>query len=67
MTGTCKEWDDNKGYGTIAGDDGVNYFCHFSAVQSTTNKNLTVDEQVTFEPSNKTASGMNQATLVKRV
>lgn len=35
MTGQCKEFDINKGYGTILGEDDKNYFCHFSSIQST--------------------------------
>jgi CspA family cold shock protein len=65
MQGTCKEWDDNKGYGTITGDDGTNYFCHFSAIQST-DITLDVGELVEFEPGKESSRGM-QATLVKRI
>lgn len=66
MTGTCKEFDINKGYGTITGDDGINYFCHFSALQF---KGISLDagDKVSFTPSTKTAGGMTIASMVNRV
>jgi cold shock protein len=32
LTGTVRWWKDEKGYGRITGDDGLIYFCHFSAI-----------------------------------
>jgi cold shock CspA family protein len=49
MTGKCIEFDINKGYGTIIGEDNKNYFCHFSAIQSTA-IHLETGERVSFEP-----------------
>jgi cold shock protein len=49
MQGTCKEFDINKGYGTITGEDGKSYFCHFSAIQSNA-ISLDPDDAVTFTP-----------------
>jgi len=63
MTGTCLEWDIDKGYGTLQGSDGKRYFCHFSAIQST-DISLDVGEEVDFEPS--MGKRGNEATLVKR-
>ena len=62
MTGTCKEWNSDKGYGTITDADGANYFCHFSAIQSS-RISLNPGEVVTFEP----AQGKRgqSATMVK--
>ena len=61
MKGTCKEFDINKGYGTITGEDNNTYFVHFSHIQSD-GISLEVGEEVEFTPS-EGARG-NQATLV---
>lgn len=68
MTGTCKDFDINKGYGTITGEDGTNYFCHFSAIQSE-RISLNIGEVVTFTPDESEMGKMGKmgkmATLVK--
>jgi len=48
MEGTVKWFDRRKGYGFIAGDDGKEYFVHYSALQKDTI--LNENEEVTFEP-----------------
>lgn len=32
MTGIVKQYDINRGYGSIAGDDGVDYFVRYSQI-----------------------------------
>ena len=64
MTGTCKEFDADKGYGTILGEDNQSYFCHFSAIQSE-RISLEPEEVVTFEPADGKRGKM--ATLVKHI
>jgi len=64
MQGKCSEWDENKGYGTIMGEDGKRYFSHFSHIQST-DISLDVGESVTFEPVLCKDRG-NMAVLVVR-
>ena len=38
-----------KGIGTIVGDDGINYFVHFSKIVGRHDKVLISGEKVTFE------------------
>jgi cold shock CspA family protein len=65
MQGACKEFDPNKGYGTIIGEDGGKYFCHFSAIQSSSIK-LEEGDAVTFTPAaNENVMHGKMATLVK--
>jgi cold shock CspA family protein len=65
LTGTYKDFDINKGYGTITGEDKNQYFCHFSAIQSD-RISLNVGEVVTFEPLEESKCKRGKtATLVK--
>ena len=64
MTGTCKEFDADKGYGTITGDDGNSFFCHFSSIQSD-DISLDAGERVSFTPAESVRGKM--ATLVTRI
>lgn len=66
MQGTCLNWSQDRNDGTLMGEDGNRYYCHFSAIQSS-DINLDPGEKIIFEPSEKQASGMNVATLVKRI
>lgn len=47
--GTVKWFNERKGYGFIARDDGDDVFVHFSAIQGTGFKTLTEGEVVEFE------------------
>jgi cold shock protein len=47
--GTVKWFKDDKGYGFIAGDDGVEVFVHFSAIQQEGFKSLSEGQKVTYE------------------
>lgn len=62
MTGVCTEFDDQKGYGTILGDDNKNYFCHFSAIQSHA-ISLDVGQKISFDASDSKRGPM--AVMVK--
>jgi len=65
MTGKVSEWSDDKGYGTILGNDDINYFCHGSAIQAQS-FSLDVGDTVDFTPQDSKRGKM--ATLVhKRV
>jgi CspA family cold shock protein len=67
MQGTCTRFDVNKGYGEIRGEDGLNYFVHFSSIQST-DISLDPGENVTFEPADGAVGVKGKmATLVRRV
>lgn len=48
MEGTVKWFNTKKGYGFIAGDDGEEYFVHFTAVPRGTF--LRENDRVSFEP-----------------
>lgn len=47
MDGTVKWFNTNKGYGFIAGDDGEEYFVHFSSVPD--NAELKENDRVSFQ------------------
>jgi CspA family cold shock protein len=47
--GTVKWFDDRKGYGFIACEEGQDIFVHFSAIQGNGFKTLSEGEKVEFE------------------
>ena len=47
--GTVKWFNERKGYGFIARDDGDDVFVHFSAINSSGFKTLNEGDEVTFE------------------
>lgn len=50
ITGTVKFFNDDKGYGFIAPDDGTNdAFVHISAVERSGMSTLKQDQRVTYE------------------
>jgi CspA family cold shock protein len=51
-----------SGWGFITGDDGKDYFAHYSQVNQLGHKDLFEDQKVTFVPEN-TAKGLS-ATLI---
>ena len=46
MSGHVKFFNASKGFGFITGGDGMDYFVHFSAIQSDGYKSLAEGEQV---------------------
>ena len=48
-TGTVKWFDDEKGYGFIARENGDDVFVHFSAINAEGRKTLLEGQQVNFE------------------
>lgn len=48
-TGTVKWFSAKKGYGFITGEDGTDYFAHFSQIQMDGFRNLSGKESVQFE------------------
>ena len=50
MTGTVKEYDRNRGFGFITGDDGDDYFVHISGLGPKLQKiGLRAGQQVAFD------------------
>jgi CspA family cold shock protein len=47
--GTVKWFNDEKGYGFIAAESGVDVFVHFSAIQSTGYRSLAEGQAVEFD------------------
>lgn len=47
--GTVKWFKDEKGYGFIAGEDGVEVFVHFSAIQGEGFKSLAEGQKVEYD------------------
>jgi cold shock protein len=47
--GTVKWFKDDKGYGFIAGEDGVEVFVHFSAIEGEGFKSLAEGQKVTYD------------------
>lgn len=47
--GTVKWFDDAKGFGYIAYDDGADVFVHFSAIEATGFRSLAEGDMVEFE------------------
>jgi cold shock protein len=47
--GTVKWFKDDKGYGFIAGEDGVEVFVHFSAISGEGFKSLSEGQKVSYD------------------
>lgn len=47
--GKCKWFNEKKGFGFITGDDEVDYFVHYSAIQGRGFKTLVEAEPVEFQ------------------
>jgi CspA family cold shock protein len=50
MQGLVKWFKQDKGFGFITGEDGVEYFVHFADIQSQGRNYLMQGERVEFEP-----------------
>ena len=62
--GTVKWFNADKGYGFITGEDGVDVFVHYSAIQSEGFKSLDEGQAVTFDLQ-QGPRGMQAANVVK--
>lgn len=52
MSGTVKWFNAKKGYGFISGNDGKEYFVHYTAINSDGYRRLNADQKVTFDLEN---------------
>ncbi len=64
MKGTVKWFNAGKGYGFITGEDGVDYFAHFSQIQAEGYRSLEQGQAVSFEVSDG-PKGPNANNIVK--
>ncbi len=64
VTGKVKWFNDTKGYGFIAQDDGPDIFVHHSAIQSQGFRSLQEDQLVEFEVI-QGAKGLQAQNVVK--
>ena len=64
MKGTVKWFNAGKGYGFITGEDGVDYFAHFSQIQAEGYRSLEQGQSVSFEVSDG-PKGPNANNIVK--
>jgi CspA family cold shock protein len=62
-TGKVKWFKDEKGYGFIAGDDGQEVFCHFSAIQTEGFKSLREGQRVQYDVE-KGDKGLRAANVI---
>ena len=64
MKGTVKWFNAEKGYGFITGEDGTDYFAHYSQIQSEGYKSLDQGQAVSFEVVNG-EKGPQATSIVK--
>jgi CspA family cold shock protein len=62
-TGTVKWFNDSKGYGFIAQENGEDVFVHFSAIQGSGFRTLVEGQRVSFEVQNG-QKGLQAANVV---
>ena len=62
-SGEVKYWNDQKGYGFIAGKDGNDYFVHYKNLLMKGYKLLNVGEKVSFD-SEETDKGVRAINVV---
>jgi len=62
--GSVKFFNSSKGFGFITGDDGQDYFVHFSAIQTDGHKSLADGERVQFAIEQDPRSGKMRACQV---
>jgi len=67
LKGKVKWFQDEKGYGFLSGDDGINVFVHYSAIQMPGRKTLREGDEVEFdiEPSDKGPRAKNVSLTAK--
>ncbi len=51
-TGKCRWFNDARGFGFVTGDDGNDYFVHYSHIIMSGRKTLTEGQRVSFDTEN---------------
>lgn len=64
MKGTVKWFNAEKGYGFVTGEDGKDYFAHYSQIQSDGYKSLEQGQAVSFDVV-EGPKGPNAANIIK--
>ena len=62
--GTVKWFNESKGFGFIAGEDGSDVFVHYSSIQSNGYKSLAEGDTVSFDTENG-PKGLKATNVVK--
>ena len=64
MKGTVKNFKKDRGFGFIKGEDGKDYFFHYSEIQAEGYRSAEPGEEVEFEPSDGDR-GLRASKVVK--
>ena len=64
MKGTVKWFNAGKGYGFITGEDGIDYFAHFTQIQAEGYRSLEQGQSVSFDVA-EGPKGANATNIVK--
>ncbi|MFZ8764835.1 cold-shock protein [Enterococcus diestrammenae] len=62
IIGSVKWFDEVKGFGFIAGEDGHDYFVHYSEIDMPGYKKLEANQSLNFEPA-ETERGLNATNV----
>jgi len=66
--GFVRWFDEELGYGFVAGDDDIDYFVHYTNIQVAGFKSLLQDDEVTFELGDpRPGKSRSQAINVRKV
>jgi CspA family cold shock protein len=67
MRGTVKWFDEQRGFGFIAGPDATDYFVHYSAIQTEGFRTLAQYDEVSFEPGEGRSGKAASAIQVRKI
>ena len=64
MLGKVKSYNQEKGYGFITGEDGINFFFHYSELKMDGYKHVSLDRNVEFDII-ETTRGLQAINIIK--